>query len=454
MDWKTKYFIVYLGWKTKFDMERYVFTDLKNWIKKSRRKPLLLRGARQVGKTWLVEELAQQEFTNYVKVDFEENSELASLFNGDLDPQKICAELELRTGVDIVEGKTLLFFDEIQICPRAIMALRYFYEKMPDLHVVAAGSLLEFVYSEIPFPVGRIQFLEIQPMNFSEFLFALNYKKAAEICNKPVVKVSESTHAFLLEQLRIYWLVGGMPECIKEYMNTKSIKMATEVQDEICETYRMDFNKYKPKTDINCLNTVFSGIAANVGQQIKYTGLAKDFTIPTIKKAYESLSLAHIARKVKSVSSPGIPLEVYSSGKKFKNLFLDIGLMNRIMGIDYNKTLNHKNLLAIYRGQLAEQFVGQEIASVTKNQLYYWARDSKNSNAEIDYLLLSDGKLIPIEVKDGPSGKLRSLHLYRDTYNPPLSVVFHSGQMGVLENEKIVFLPLYFAGAFTRFGMY
>lgn len=434
-------------------MERYVFSDLKDWIKKFRRKPLLLRGARQVGKTWLVDKLAQQEFTNYVKVDFEENSELASLFNGDLNPQKICAELELRTGVDIIEGKTLLFFDEIQICPGAIMALRYFYEKMPDLHVIAAGSLLEFVYSEISFPVGRIQFLEIQPMNFSEFLFALNYDKAAKICNKPVVRVSESTHEFLLEQLRIYWLVGGMPECIKEYMNTKSIKMAAEVQDEICETYRMDFNKYKPKTDINCLNTVFSGIVANVGQQIKYTGLAKDFTIPTIKKAYESLSLAHIARKVKSVSSPGIPLEVYSSGKKFKNLFLDIGLMNRIMGIDYNKMLNHKNLLAIYRGQLAEQFVGQEIVSVTKKQLYYWARDSKNSNAEIDYLLLSDGKLIPIEVKDGPSGKLRSLHLYRDNYNPPLSVVFHAGQMGILENEKIVFLPLYFAGAFTRFGI-
>ena len=442
-----------MGWKTKINMERYVFSDLKDWIKKFRRKPLLLRGARQVGKTWLVDKLAQQEFTNYVKVDFEENSELASLFNGDLNPQKICAELELRTGVDIIEGKTLLFFDEIQICPGAIMALRYFYEKMPDLHVIAAGSLLEFVYSEISFPVGRIQFLEIQPMNFSEFLFALNYDKAAKICNKPVVRVSESTHEFLLEQLRIYWLVGGMPECIKEYMNTKSIKMAAEVQDEICETYRMDFNKYKPKTDINCLNTVFSGIVANVGQQIKYTGLAKDFTIPTIKKAYESLSLAHIARKVKSVSSPGIPLEVYSSGKKFKNLFLDIGLMNRIMGIDYNKMLNHKNLLAIYRGQLAEQFVGQEIVSVTKKQLYYWARDSKNSNAEIDYLLLSDGKLIPIEVKDGPSGKLRSLHLYRDNYNPPLSVVFHAGQMGILENEKIVFLPLYFAGAFTRFGI-
>ena len=324
---------------------------------------------------------------------------------------------------------------------------------MPDLHVIAAGSLLEFALSEISFPVGRIQSMEVHPMNFSEFLLALNYKKAAAICNSPITEVSESTHKFLIEQLRIYWLVGGMPECIKEYENTKSIKRAAEVQDEICETYQMDFNKYKPKTDINCLNTVFSGIAAKVGQQIKYTGLAKDYTIPTVKKAYESLSMARIAKKVKSVSSPGIPLEAHSSDKKFKNLFLDIGLMNRVMGIDYNEALNHKNLLAIYRGQLAEQFVGQEFATATNKQLYYWAREAKSSNAEIDYLSLIEGKFVPIEVKDGPSGKLRSLHLYRKTYQPLYSVVFHSGQKGVLKDENIIFLPLYFAGSFAQHGV-
>lgn len=434
-------------------MERYVFANIIDWVKSQRRKPLLLRGARQVGKTWLIEKLAMEQFEFYLKVDFEENSELVSLFSGDLNPLKICSDLELRTGIDIIAGKTLLFFDEIQICPRAIMALRYFYEKMPDLHVIAAGSLLEYAFSEISFPVGRIQSLEVHPMNFSEFLLASNYGKAAEICNNQISEVSASIHEFLLEQLRIYWLVGGMPECINEYVNTKSLKKAAEVQDEICETYRLDFNKYKPKTDINCLNAVFSTIAANVGKQIKYTGLAIDFTIPTIKKAYESLLLARIAKKIKSLSNIGIPLDVYASDKKFKNIFLDIGLMNRVMGIDYNEALSHKNLLAIYRGQLAEQFVGQEFAAATNNQLYYWSRDAKNSNAEIDYLMIFDGMIYPVEVKDGPSGKLRSLHLYRETYQPFWSVVFHAGQTGVLENEKIVFLPLYFAGAFAQFGI-
>ena len=433
-------------------MHRYIIAELKDWKTKRRRKPMLLRGARQVGKTWLVENMANEVFESLIKIDFEENIELVSLFEGDLDPQKICAELELRTGIDVVAGKTLLFFDEIQICPRAIMALRYFYEKMPELHVIAAGSLLEFALSEISFPVGRIQSLEVHPMNFAEFLLALGNKKAAEICHGPITNVSESTHKFLIEQLRIYWLVGGMPECVKEYIETKSIKKAAEVQDEICETYKMDFRKYKPKTDVNCLASVFAGIAAGVGQQIKYTGLAKDYTIPTIKKAYNSLVLARIAQKVKSVSTPGIPIEVHASEKKFKSLFLDIGLMYRMMGLDYNEALSHKNLLSIYRGQLAEQFIGQEFAAATNKELYYWSRDAKNSNAEIDYLIQFEGEFVPVEVKDGPSGKLRSLHLYRKAYNPSGSVVFHAGMKGSLKEENIFFLPLYFATSFVSHG--
>jgi len=419
----------------------------------NRRKPLLLRGARQVGKTWLIEKLAKENFEFFLKVDFEENPEYSALFEKNLDPQKICSELEIRTGINIKPGKTILFFDEIQACPRAIMALRYFYEKLNELHVVAAGSLLEFAFSEISFPVGRIQSIEVHPMNFSEFLLALNLTKAADLCNNRITGVSDATHEFLLEQLRIYWLVGGMPECVKVYNDTKSLKLTSEVQDEISQTYRLDFNKYKPKTDVNCLNAVFSNVAANVGKQIKYTGLAVDFTIPTIKKAYESLLQARIAKKVRALTNIGLPMEVYASDKKFKNLFLDIGLMNRVMGIDYNEALSHKNLLGIYRGQLAEQFVGQEFSIQTNTQLYYWARDAKNSSAEVDYLMMINGTIYPVEVKDGPTGKLRSLHIYRNTYMPSWSVVFHSGNATVLKDDKIVFLPLYFAGNFARFGI-
>jgi len=434
-------------------MERYVMSDLIYWVNNKRRKPLLIRGARQVGKSWLVDKLGKEKFEFYLKIDFEKNRDFISLFEGDLEPQKICSELGIRTGVEISAGSTLLFFDEIQACPRAIMALRYFYEKMPDLHVIAAGSLLEFALSDISFPVGRIQMLEIHPMNFSEFLLALGYKQAAQLVNTPVAPVSESTHEFLSEQLRIYWLVGGMPESVMVYAQDRMLLNAVNVQDEIINTYRMDFMKYKPKTDIECLNAVFSSTAAKVGQQIKYTGLANNFSIPTIRKAYESLLMARTAYKVKSLSSIGIPLEVGSSEKKFKNIFLDIGLMNRVMGVDYNEVFTHANLLSVYRGQLAEQYVGQEFVVAADQQLYYWSRDAKSSSAELDYVWISDHQIYPIEVKDGPSGKLRSLHLYRSTWHPSLSLVFHGGPSHVLKDEKIFFLPLYFAGAFAEHGL-
>jgi len=433
-------------------MERFVYNNLAEWTKGQHRKPLLLRGARQVGKTWLVEKLAKDQFTYFLKVDFEKNPGLMALFEGDLNPVQICAELEIRTGIDIVAGKTLLFLDEIQHAPRAIMSLRYFYENMPELHVIAAGSLLEFVYSEISFPVGRIQMQEIYPMNFAEFLLALNFRKASEVVNSPIAPVSEQIHDFLIEKLRTYWFTGGMPECVKVYSETQSLKQTFQVQDEIIESYRLDFNKYKPQTDVNCLNMVFATIAATIGQQTKYTSLANDYTIPTIRKAYESLLLAKVARKVKSVVNVGIPLEVYASDKKFKNVFLDIGLMNRLMGLDYNEALNHRNLLAIYRGQLAEQYTGQEFVSATDTQLYYWSRDAKNSNAEVDYLIQKNGEIFPVEVKDGPSGRLRSLHLYCKNFNPNLCFVFHSGKQALLSDEKIVFLPLYFAGSLAKFG--
>jgi predicted AAA+ superfamily ATPase len=433
-------------------MERFVYNKLVDWKKGKRRKPLLLRGARQVGKTWLVEKLAMEHFDYFLKIDFEKYPTLAALFEGDLNPIQICAELEIRTGVDVIPGKTLLFFDEIQNSPRAIMSLRYFYENMPELHVIAAGSLLEFVFSEISFPVGRIQMLEVFPLNFAEFLLALNFRKASEVVNSPISPVSNQIHDFLIEKLRTFWLTGGMPECVKVYSETQSLKQAFQVQDEIIESYRLDFNKYKPQTDVNCLNMVLTTVAASIGQQTKYTGLAHDYTIPTIRKAYESLLLAKVARKVKSVGNIGIPLEVNSSEKKFKNVFLDIGLMNRIMGLDYNETLNHSDLLAIYRGQLAEQYTGQEFVSVADTQLYYWSRDAKNSNAEVDYLLQINGEIFPVEVKDGSSGRLRSLHLYCENYKPTLSFVIQAGQFAILADEKIVFLPLYFAGSLAKYG--
>jgi predicted AAA+ superfamily ATPase len=244
-----------------------------------------------------------------------------------------------------------------------------------------------------------------------------------------------------------------MPECVKVYTEKKSIKAAVEVQDEIIETYQLDFNKYNPKTNISCLKTVFSGLAGKVGQQIKYSTFSNDYSTPTLKKAFESLLMARIATKVNAVSSPGLPIDYYASDKKFKSVFLDIGLMNRVMGFTYDEAFRHENLISIYKGQLAEQFVGQEFISYQRKPLHYWSRAAKNSNAEIDFLVNRKNEFIPVEVKDGPAGKLRSMHLYLESYETQTAVVFNSGNMGEIKDQNLKFLPLYYAYSFIKNGI-
>jgi hypothetical protein len=434
-------------------MERYVLKSLKGWVMDEQRKPLLLKGARQVGKTWLVDRLAQEQFDFYIKIDFEEHADLISLFSGETHPHKICSELEHRTGLAIVPGRSLLFFDEIQACPQAIPALRQFYEQMPDLHVIAATSLPDFPSGEITFPIDRVQVLDIYPLSFSEFLLAMSYKKAAETVRGPISEVPESMHQLLMEQLRMYWVVGGMPESLKAFATKRMLKHSLVVLDEICARFRMDFNRYTPKTDVDCIDAVFTALAASVGQQIKYTSLAPDYAFQTIKKAFEGLLMARIASKIKSLSDIALPFDDMASDKKFKCLYLDIALMNRLMDINYKEALSQKGLMDLCDGQLAKQFVGQEFTAANRAPLFYWARDSKNSDAEVDYLFVSDGVVYPVEVKEGPLGKLRSLSLYRQAYKPSRSVVFHPGQYEVLEDEKITFVPLYFAEAFAKYGI-
>lgn len=434
-------------------MIRKIYKDLLNWKVKTRRKPLLLRGARQVGKTWIVDQFGQDKFENYIKLDFEKNPGFCELFNEDIDSERICIEIELRLGAKIVDDKTLLFFDEVQNCPRAIQALRYFYEQRPGLHVIAAGSLLEFAFSEISFPVGRIQSLRVNPMSFTEFLIAQNLEKVAEICISPIKQVSSYIHKFIMEHIRTYWIIGGMPESVLTFANENSMKSAIDIHNEINDTYRMDFHKYKPKTNINCLKNVFTNVALTIGKQTKYSNMAVDFSNPTIKKAYESLIMAKVTNKITAVKNPSLPLNTSAYDKVFKNVFLDIGLMNNIMNLDYTKINTMSELVGVYRGQLAEQFIGQELISSYSDNIYYWAREAKNSNAEVDYLVQFNENVIPIEVKEGASGKLKSLHLYREKYKPELSVVFHSGEMGYIKKDKILFLPFYFVESFIKHGI-
>ena len=352
--------------------------------------------------------------------------------------------LELFLGQKITPGKTLLFIDEIQAAPRAISALRYFYEELPELHVVAAGSLLEFALKEASFPVGRIQFLTLHPLCFAEYLEATGKQEAMAAILREAAAISLPVHDLLCEELKRYFFIGGMPACVNAYLDSGSFTDAFEVQGEIIDSYRMDFVKYTPQVDRFCLDAVFSSTAQQVGGQIKYARLGEGYSNPTLKKAFELLCLSNIIRKVSSADPSGLPLGATASAKRFKALMLDIGLMRYLSGMPADREYAKTDLLAIYRGAMAEQFVGQEMAVSQNSALYYWNRQAKSSSAEVDYLAVLDGKIHPIEVKSGASGSLKSLHLFIATYpNCGRAMVFSARPSAELPEQKISFLPLY-----------
>lgn len=426
-------------------MKRLIENTLLDWKDSKRRKPLIIRGARQVGKTYTITGFGKTNFNNCVVIDFERDPKFRNIFENDLNPVRIISDLELATGQRIVPDETLVFLDEIQECPGALMALRYFYEEMPSVYIIAAGSLLEFVMRDISFPVGRVQFAELLPMNFLEYQMALGNEPAVEYLSGPPKKLSESSHLFLLNQLKNYFFVGGMPEAVKTFSETRSVNMAIEVQGEICNSLRQDFAKYNPHVNKQCLTEVFTSVAKNVGKQTKYASLAEGYSNPTIKKAYQTLVQAKLVSKINSVNPQGLPLSIMTS-KVFKSSLLDIGIMNYLCGIYKTDEYFNDDLLGIYRGAMAEQFVGQEIASGQNNELYYWSRLAKSSTAEVDYVIPVNDRIIPVEVKSASAGRLRSMHQYLKEFpDCKAGYIFSANKYSALKEQKLLFMPLYFA---------
>ncbi len=384
---------------------------------------------------------------NVHSINFERNPEIHSIFDQNLDSIRILAELELILNKRIEAGNDLLFFDEIQECPKAIMALRYFYEQIPNLHVIAAGSLLEFALNDISFPVGRLQLLQMHPMTFEEFLIANDKKLLAEKIKQPNIHLSASVLEIVNNELYRYFIIGGMPECVKIYVKTGSLIDPISIQTDLIATFRQDFSKYAGHSDKRCLNSVLTSVASKIGEQIKYSHLADNYSNPTIKKAFELLETARLFTKVRAASPGGIPLGASASDKKFKVVFLDIGLLSNINGFYSDKTISKQKLNAAFNGKMAEQFVGQELRASANESLYYWSRNARGSSAETDYLIEQEGEVIPLEVKSGKSGRLRSLHILLDTFtNIRTAVVFTENKYGELPEQRMKFLPIFYAG--------
>jgi hypothetical protein len=432
-------------------MKRIITSKLINWKDDKNRKPLIVRGARQVGKSYSIVEFGQTYFQGVVHVvNFEKNPELNRIFDYNFDIDRILSELEIHLNKPIEKGKDLLFFDEIQECPKALLSLRYFYEQSREFHIIAAGSLLEFALQDISFPVGRVQLLNMYPMNFYEFLLATDKSLLAELITKEPHNLGDSINALLQEELKKYFVIGGMPECVKTYSETKRLSSVFEVQTNLLATFRQDFLKYAKYIDKHCLNTVLDSVAKNIGHQIKYSNLAEGFSNQTIKKSFNLLETARLYKKVYASSPEGIPLGANVVEKSFKTIMLDIGLLSRINGLAVSAEYNKFALLSMFRGAMAEQFVGQELLSAGYDDLYYWSRQAKSSTAEVDFLLEKKGEIFPIEVKSGSSGRLKSMHLLLNSYPNVLhGFVFSDAGFGEIEDQKLTFLPLYFAYAFA-----
>lgn len=435
-------------------MKRQLKQQLIEWRNSPLRAPLLLRGARQVGKSWLVESFGREHFANLVIVNFEQRPEFRLAFES-LIPEKIISTIELLSGTSIISGKTLLFLDEIQECPKAIMALRYFKEQMPLLHVVGAGSLLEFALNDKDFsmPVGRVQFLHLRPLSFYEYLEACGRGSLCIHLQQVTISSPSPTavHEELLKLLREYVAIGGMPAVVSAYLQTKSFYQCQDVQSDILSTYRRDFGKYAKVTAHKNLALVFEKAPGLIGQWFKYSKITQDTPSRDLKIALQYLSYAGLVSQVHHTSAGGLPLFSSRSETKFKLLFLDVGLVKRAALLDITLLLK-EDILLINQGALTEQFVGQELLahsdSKTEAQLYFWAREARGSSAEVDYVIPVGSLIIPIEVKSGTSGRLKSLKLFMEEKQSSLGIHLSANPLG--KHNNILLIPLYMVAEIPR----
>lgn len=399
-------------------MKRNIEQPLIKWKNEFPRKALLVRGARQVGKTYSIRKLGKS-FTHYLEVNFEEEKEIKTFFSGSLNPSLICQKLSAYFSIPIIPGQTLLFFDEIQACPEAISSLRFFYEKLPKLHVAAAGSLLEFVLSEIPSQgVGRIQSLFMHSMSFDEFLQAIGEKGLIEQKNNagPKSPIDNVFHHKLIDYLKIYYLIGGMPESIHEYLRKKDILSCQTILGNILETLIDDFAKYKKRSPVQRLREVFNSIALQAGSKFKYSNIESASSHQPLKESLDLIVQAGLAYKIYHTSARGLPLGAELKMNKFKTILYDPGIQQKILGLNLAEIIHTNSLDLINKGHMAEIFTGLEIIKnssfANRPHLYYWHKEKRGSNAEVDYIVQLGKEIVPIEVKSGMQGKMQSMHIF------------------------------------------
>jgi predicted AAA+ superfamily ATPase len=435
--------------------ENYFFRNIDNellaWSKERNRRVLLLRGARQVGKSSAVRHLGKS-FKNYVEINFEDaEDKIKNLFRPGISPQEICRHLSLHYDTDIIAGETLLFLDEIQAHIPAISKLRFFYEQYHELHVVAAGSLLEFALEELPsFGVGRINSMFLYPFSFEEFLCATGNRRLVDEYknSSPENPVSEIVHAKVLKFLEIFMLLGGMPAVVSEYIENRSFIKCQKLLDSLLLSFRNDFAKYKTRVPASRINEVFDSVVRQAEGKFIYERAGVQLSNRQVKDALGLLIMAGLVYPVTHTSANGIPLGA-EVNPKFQRMFLfDTGLFQRILGLNDSDILLSNDLKTINRGALAEVFVGLELVKssscYSSFPLYYWQREKAQAKAQIDFVIQKHDKIIPVEVKSGTIGKMQSMHRFLKEKHCPYGI--RTSLENFAKYDNIIVVPLYAIG--------
>ncbi len=436
-------------------IQRTIDKELILWSKQKSLKPLMIRGARQIGKSSSIKNLGKQ-FQYFIEINFDEDARFLQLFKNNYSVVEICQQIEVFVNIPIVEGQTLLFLDEVQLCPEAIALLRYFYEKKPNLHVIAAGSLLEFALAQVPtIGVGRIRSLFMYPFSYQEFLLANGEEKLMVQIAKANIQHPLPTliHQKCIDYLKKFLLIGGMPEAVSEYVQTKNLLRVQQVLDDLIISLQTEFAKYKARVPSSNIQQIFKSAIAQMGGKFVYSHQQIQLNNGQAKEALNLLSLAGLVYSVYHTACNGIPLGAGINEKKRKVILFDTGIYQRLLGLNLSEVLLANDVQFVNKGKLAELHVGLELIknnfTYQMPELFYWHREQKSSNAEVDYVIQQQEKIIPIEVKSSTQGSMQSLYLFLLEKN------IQKGIRTSLENfgsvGSIDIYPLYAIGEANKF---
>jgi len=427
-------------------MRRILYKNLLLWKNSRNRKPLLLQGARQVGKTYLVDEFGHNEYSDFIYLNFEQDPDLKTLFTGSLNPQNIIKNISLYIGQKITSDDTLIFFDEIQVVQDVLTSLKYFYEQTPDYHIIAAGSLLGVsVGKQSSFPVGKVNFMAMYPMNFTEYLTAFGEELLAKkLMNTQTVEaLPEILHEKLLNQLKMYLYLGGMPEVLQDYLDNEDIASAREIQIEILEAFQRDFSKYTEKSQAIKTSELWQSIPyqlAKENKKFKYSDVRKRARAATFEQTIEWLKKAGLIHMIYQINAPKLPLSGYADYSKFKVYLLDTGLLGAMLNLSSDIIRKPTELFSEYKGAFIENFVATELVASGISDLFYW---TSKSDAEVDFVVQLGNQIYPIEVKSGLSRNLKSIRSYAQKYKP--KYIFRTSSRNFIQDNDFINIPLYAA---------